>query len=143
MNDEDMALSTFQSNQNSSSMGYSRTGKSSAAAAGKPKLDLGETNILLQNTDGSNAMFNGDSSFSRVEDDSEQLCASFNLTSHPVVQQIEDEERKSSVGRPSILEESKESSFNNHGDVLEEFAREQQLAEEREDLENDILRDFE
>lgn len=51
-------------------MGYSGTGKSSAAAAGKPKLDLGETNIL-QNTDGSNAMFNGDSTFSRVEDDSE------------------------------------------------------------------------
>lgn len=70
MNDEDMALSTFQSNQNSSSMGYSGTGKSSADASRKPKLDLGETNIL-QNTDGSNAMFNGDSTFSRVEDDSE------------------------------------------------------------------------
>lgn len=28
-------------------------------------------------------------------------------------------------------------------DILAEFAREQQLAEEREDLEEDILRDFE
>jgi len=28
-------------------------------------------------------------------------------------------------------------------DVLEEFAREQRLAEERDDLEEDILRDFE
>ena len=38
--------------------------------------------------------------------------------------QIEEEERKSSISRHSILEESKESSFNNHGDILEEFARE-------------------
>ena len=28
-------------------------------------------------------------------------------------------------------------------DILEEFAKEQRLAEEREDLENDILQDFE
>ena len=39
------------------------------------------------------------------------------------------------------MEESKASSISN--DILEEFAREQRLAEEREDLEEDILRDFE
>ena len=39
------------------------------------------------------------------------------------------------------MEESKASSIPN--DILEEFAREQRLAEEREDLEEDILRDFE
>ena len=39
------------------------------------------------------------------------------------------------------MEESKASSIPN--DILEEFAREQRLAEEREDFEEDILRDFE
>ena len=39
------------------------------------------------------------------------------------------------------FEESKQSAMSM--DILAEFAREQQLAEEREDLEEDILRDFE
>ena len=96
-------------------------------------------------------MFKGDSTFSRIEDDYE-INERFNLTNHPVIQQIEEDEHKhrsltrgqqASNQGPSILEESKMSSLNNNADILGEFAREQQLAEEREDLENDILRDFE
>ena len=82
LSDEEMgALST----QNSNSMGYSATGQSGEPAAGsnKPKLDLGETNIL-QNSDGSNRILKGDSTFSRMEDNGFD-SSNFSLTSHPVV----------------------------------------------------------
>ena len=69
-------------------------------------------------------MFKGDSTFSRMEDDSFENT-NLSLTNHPVVKLIEEEEKKSTRGRDaSILEESKESSFHQKGDILEEFARE-------------------